>query len=145
MARVWAAEKALQAARRAASKAFEAAGKDTEGMFAESAFVPRRTAETMASRRQRPRLQQPPKLAVAAREARAFMERDHAPKLALRLKWPIMRNSGCLDAVQRSSRKTPRRASRAVVGDASTHPPPKQRAKMIVAAAAKGVRLPKRK
>ena len=45
MARVEAAERALQAARREASKAFEAAGKSTSSMFAESAFVSRRTAE----------------------------------------------------------------------------------------------------
>jgi hypothetical protein len=45
VARVWAAEKALQNARRAASRAFEEARRDTQAMFSESTFVLRSSAE----------------------------------------------------------------------------------------------------
>jgi hypothetical protein len=77
LSRVWAAEKQLQAARRAASKAFEEVGRGTSsGMFAESAFVPRRTAEKWVEEAKAPK---PPE-SEWLREKRERAERGPAPK-----------------------------------------------------------------
>lgn len=133
MQRVEAAEKALQAARREASKAFEAAGKDTEGMFAESAFVPRKTAERWR-KEAKAEASKPPELEWL-REKRERAERGPAPKTCAQIEMAEMRSRG----VSMPSKIEPEDAEareQAVIArfKAST---PEQQAAMITEAAAR--------
>jgi hypothetical protein len=121
MQRVEAAEKQLQAARREASKAFEAAGRSTSGMFAESAFVTRRTAEKWRAEARAEAVKTPvpgdPGKAYREREARryAYYHPDQPPaepedaagrEQAVRARWeaatPEERGKMIVEAAARS-------------------------------------------
>ncbi len=141
MQRVEAAEKALQAARREASKVFEAAGKSTSGIFAESAFVPRKTAERWLADA-KAEASKPPE-SEWLREKREKAERGPAPKTRAQIEMAEMRSRG----ISMPSKIEPEDAAareRAVIErfKAAT---PEQQAAMICAAAAKGVRFRRNK